>query len=62
MSIFKIVGGRVTHKYLMNKTKHEIARIAMEYLAIIEDRERQISALQEVVKGYERDIDAQQRG
>lgn len=39
MSIVEFNGGRITHKYLMGKTKWELARLYMELLGSYEELE-----------------------
>ena len=36
MAIVEFHGGRITHKYLMNKTKWELARMYLELLELYE--------------------------
>lgn len=36
MSIVEFRGGPVTHRYLMNKTKYDLARLYMELLSVLE--------------------------
>ena len=37
MAIFEVHGGPITYRYLVNKTKHDLARM---YLELLEDRNR----------------------
>lgn len=36
MSVVEIRGGRITHRYLMNKSRHDIARLFMEHITASE--------------------------
>lgn len=49
MAVFEIHGGPITHRYLMNKSKHDLARMYMELMAARnrenEQRDRLIAAL-----------------
>lgn len=46
MSIVEISGGPVTHRYLMNKSKPDIASLAMDLLRVAEKRATRIAELE----------------
>lgn len=41
MSVFEINGGRINHRYLMNKTKYDLAHTVMDYLREWEKSEKE---------------------
>lgn len=42
MSVVEFHGGQISHRYLMNQSRHDIARLAMEFLARAERAEKLI--------------------
>lgn len=71
MSVFEIHGGPITHRYLMNKSKFDLASMYMELLAVRNrenaQRDRLIAALtpsaetRAVYKGEVKDSDYRNR-
>ena len=50
MGIIEFYGGRITHKYLMNKTKYDLARMYLELLELYEaaqEYEARVTELEE---------------
>ena len=45
MAIFEIIGGPITHKYLMNKTKWDLAGLCLEYVKLYNQTKDELDAL-----------------
>ncbi len=53
MAVFEIHGGPITHRYLMNKSKHDLARMYMELLDRRREDNRQVKAVVEYLCEHE---------
>lgn len=53
MAIVEFHGGTITHRYLMNKSKHDLARMYMELLRVREDEAKAVKAVVDELCAHE---------